>query len=168
MRPNAAACASVVRAPRSINHRATPRQLFASPILAVARPGLFSRSRFSDDTSPLWMASTTASARGLSAAIFKLIVSLMDFPRLSLIVVCGTTGTIAATVHHIPNRRDGETRQCSVNEQHMIIQEIGNHDQTDADRTDEQRTFLSVLPIGRYLPKERQGRHDLNQKWCVG
>src|SRR5438270_12287016 len=114
------------------------------------------------------MAPPTATARDLAAAIFKLIVPLMDSPRLSLIVVGRTTRAIAATVHHVPNRRDGETRQCSVNEQHMIVQEIGDHDQTDADRTDEQRTFLSVLPIGRYLPKERQGRHDLNQKWCVG
>src|SRR5438046_9157420 len=108
------------------NDRETPFQVFASPILAVARPGLFSKSRFSDDTSPLWMASTPATARGLSAAIFKLILSLMDFPRLSLIVVCRTTGALTATMPHVPNRRDAEPRQCSVNEQQMIAEDIGD------------------------------------------
>src|SRR5947207_3129448 len=144
------------------NVRDIPSQLFGSPILAVARPGLASSTRFNDATSPSCMASTTAMARGLSGEMFNVVLLPIGCPHSSLSVHraarAGTT-----TNHQIPDRCDGKPTQSSVDEPHTVVHEIPEPDQTSAHRADDQRPSLPVSPIGRYLADNRQGRHSLNQ-----
>src|SRR2546427_1791014 len=68
----------------------------------------------------------------------------------------------AATDHQVPDCRDGEAGQSSVDEQHMVAHKICDDDQPYAGRTREKRTAPQVLTIASYLPDKRQRCHRLN------